>query len=100
MVQPPRRVVDEVARRAAERSEIFRRRRAGRDGTDGRDVIGGEHVAVHGEHAGAADIARLVRLGAHVVEEWRPADERAALVPRERGPGAAGERTPLRREGE
>ena len=97
VVEAPRRVVDEVARRDAERAEIFRGGRAGRDRPDGRDVIGGEHVAEHGEHARTADVARRLGLGAHVVEKGRPADERTRFLPWERRAGAGGKRAPLRR---
>jgi hypothetical protein len=60
-------------------------------------VVGGEHVAEQGEHAGAADLGGLRRSRLHVLEERRPPDEGAARRPGISLPRLAFQAAPLGR---
>ena len=97
VVQAPRRVIDEIARRDAERRQVSGSRRALGDGADRRDVVGGEHVAEHAEHACAGNVLNWTCLSFHKIKKGRSPDERAPRLPRESLASAARQRAPLRR---
>ena len=61
------------------------------------DFMKPDRVVIGAEDPRAADVPRLPGLGGHVVEERRPADERALLLPPERRAFAGRKRVPLRR---
>ncbi len=68
-----------------------------RDDADRRDVIGGEHVVEHRQHARAPDVVDLGPRRRHVVEErWAPY-EGAGRVPRECDARGAAQGPPPRR---
>ena len=61
--------------------QIFARGAVGLNRASGRDVIGGDAIAQHGQHARIANVGKLGRSFRHLVEKWRALDVSGFGVP-------------------
>ena len=89
VVAPTRAVGVEVLRLDAVFDQVLAGGAVALDRARRRDVVGGDAVAEHGQHACALDVGHRLRLGGQALEERRPAHVGRVLVPGEAVAGRA-----------
>jgi hypothetical protein len=81
VIAAARAVAVEVGRLDAVLGKIFSGRAVGLDGAGGRDVVGGDRVAQHGQHARAENVLTGAGVFGHAVEVRRLADVGRVRLP-------------------